>query len=129
VAIGVPVLLAAWGGFALVNAGQAGASPMPGTARSQGQRLIFEAGDSTVNNITVTRDAGTGAWFLTDAGNTFSIAPTSDGNCFKHDSDTVRCAGGLTIIEVRLADGNDSFHTGITGATTIVHGSDGDDVI
>ncbi len=129
VAIGVPVLLAAWGGFALVNAGQAGASPMPGIARSEGQKLIFEAGDGTVNNITLTRDAGTGALFLTDAGNTFSIAPTSDGNCFKHDSDTVRCAGGLTIVEVWLADGNDIFHTGITGSKTVVHGSDGDDVI
>jgi hypothetical protein len=51
---------------------------------------VFAAGDGTVNKITLTRDAETGALFLTDAG-------------------------------------NDTAHTGITGASTWVFGSDGAD--
>ena len=127
-ALGVPVLLAAWGGFALVTAHDASASPQPGTAESHGTYLTFVAGAGTVNKVTLTRESPSGAVLLSDTGNPIAFAPASDGTCTKLDADTVRCPASLSKVEIHLQDGNDTFHTGL-GVYTVIHGSDGDDVL
>ena len=124
-AIGVPVLLAAWGGVALVNAQDAGASPMPGKLYFENGDLVFEAGTGTVNEVVMgSLGAGNGFDFSDDV--PVTLDPARAGTCTQSTATRIHCTSLPQRTRINLEDGNDSlFGLG----HLLVQGGDGDDFL
>ena len=102
----------------------ADAAAQPGTAKQVGQSIVFDAGLGTANDLDVLPRTG-GGFAVHDEAATIKLTGTSVCS-LSADKHAVFCPASITLVTLKLQDGDDKV-TGTYDIDTVMQTGDGDD--